>query len=450
MHRRYRINSSFFSGNYTIKHKFFWRAVAFSLLFIIGAGYAFSADVDERLDALNTYLIQEKNNLTQLTENISPINDGPISQADLTQRKQENATMLALIDAKISSLNDFLSNQRKQQLQLNRRLKKLQQLPLDKLQNNSLSDERMMRINTLKTENSEVIQLIEDNLSLANAYQARLLAEHNRLDLLQANMAEQQKLNELREKIYTLKRLRNDLYQKNIVLQQEEKPDESFAEHLNVEAQVLLNNQAIILLQHQMTELGLQKNRIAADYQLLKNQDLKTIESVTDLYKLGVKQLAGIELSLKKMLELLDHEPSLVSSRTLKQKIATLKKNASLNLKSVIIQQKDLREALVSKQEQLNKQLASRQSLAEYHLSSWPTITNQLLQIPTQFYNYAKLLVLKVQGNYAQKEPWAAVFLWFSLGLIIIVAVALSRVLNYVVQDKERSNMSGRLLIQWF
>jgi potassium-dependent mechanosensitive channel len=417
-----------------------------SLCLLIGAGVA-CADSPDPVDSLTVYLEQEHAHLTRLINDAKAVSpsDIPYSQADLTQLKQRNARLLTVVRGKLASFNEFLSNQHKQQQQLTRQLKKIQQMPLNTLQMSPVSDDRMTQINRLKLKNTKTIQLINDNIALVTAYQELLLAEQQRLDLLQANWVERHAGNELSEKINALKQARDALYQKNIVLQQEENPHAEFSEQLNHEAQVLINNQAIILLQHQLTELQLEKHRIAADYSLLKNQDLKTMESVAGAYESALKQLHGIEQSLTGMLELFDNEQSIVSDAALKKTIKTLRHTAQLRLQKVIHQQEQLQKELHVKEEQLKQQLASRQSLAEYHLDSWPEITNQLLKIPTQLYQLTHLLWLKAKDNYLHRDSWSAVLVWVCLGSIIFLASALARVLHRFVQGKERSNMSGHL-----
>ena len=405
------------------------------------------ATPDDHGGQLNEYLNQEKINLTIANHDIDALSKSGASfdQAALTLRKQQNAIMQELIRAKIAGLTDFLSDQRKQQQNLTRRLKKLQELPLDKLQSTHAVDERMNHINALKAENNKTIQLIDENLTLAKAHQEALLTEQTRLDLLQANMAEQQQRDQLREKIHMLKLARDALYQKSIELQQEKKLNATFFENLDYEAKLILNNQTIILLQHQIIELGLQKKMIAADYLLLKNQDIKTIESATDLYKLAVRQLSGIEKSLKKMQGLLASELPLVSSNHLKKTILGLQKTVVLRLKQVAIQQEAIQKELEKKQKQLSIKLGSRQSLAEYHLNSWPVITGQLLQIPVQLYHYATLLFLKLKDNYVREDLWSATLQWGSLVFILFAGGALARGIRAIVQGKERSSMSGHL-----
>lgn len=396
---------------------------------------------------LDEYLLQEKINLTSANNDakLRIKSTEKIDQSTLSQRLKQNAAMQALMYAKIMSLKDFLSEQRKQQQNLTIRLKKLQQLPIEKLQNTPAVDEHIQHINALKSENNHTILLIGENIASAKVFQSTLLMEQNRLELLQANMTEQQTLDQLREKIRALKKKRDVLYQKNVMLQQIKKSDMTFTDNVNFEAQLLLNNQAAILLQHQIIDLRLQKKLIAADFLFLKNQDVKTSAQVYDLYETAIEELSGIERSLKKMQELLVNEKSLLSDHRLKQQLSDLQRSAASRLRQVIVQKEFLQKELIKKQEQLNKKLGSRKRFAEYHMNSWPVITGQLMQIPTQVYNYTKFLVFKIGDNYRQQGLWWGVFLWVSLGFILSTAIALGYVLRRVVQGKERSSMSGHL-----
>ncbi len=406
------------------------------------------ATPDESIVKLNDYLVQEKINLTKANNEIKAIveSDKGMDELELKSRQKRNATLQSLISSKIAILDDFFLDFKKQQQNLSQRLKALQQLPLDKIENNQVAEDRANQINALKDENNKIIKLISEDLELAKNYQATLLADKQRLDLIQANMAEQQHLDQLRQQIKGLERERDDLYQANIGLQQAIKDNGSFEDNLNLEARLLLNNQAIILIQHHIVELVFQKKRIAFDYLLLKNQDVKTISSVVELYKTAIRQLSSIAQSLKRMQRILNNEKPLLSTdNALKLQLSGLQKKASLRLSDVLTEEQRFRDDLAVKEDELNKKLGSRQSLAQYHLNSWPVITNQLLQVPVQCYNYVKLLSFKVIDNYHTQPYWSVALLWVSLSLVILVAMILGRVLHTVVQGKERSSMTGHL-----
>lgn len=408
------------------------------LLSILVVSPGFTASDNSRF---NEYLTLEKSNLIQSQEQIQQAID-PVNSAALAERQQQNQAMQTLIQGKISSLNDFLADQRKQQQNLNHRLKKLQEMPLVSLSNAPVLDERINQIHQLEEEINNTIELIDENLSLAKTYNESLLAEQARLSLLQANMGVQQQQEQLRERIARLKLAQDELYQSNVELQKNKKNNPSPEERLNYEAQVMLNNQNVVLLQHQVIELELEKKQISMNYLLLKNQDIKTIQSVTDFYKQADKNLLSIEASLKNMQTMLVNKLPLLAGPALKQKIA-MQKNIDIQLQQVSTLQKNVETELEANQELLTVKLASRQSLAEYHINSWPHITGQLLQIPVRFYHYIKLLTLKIQDNYIRESIWSMVLQWSSLLLIITVGIMLRRGLRAIFQSKERSNITS-------
>lgn len=420
------------------------------LLLLLLFNAVFAAPQDQSgLNAvrLNEYLTREKAILASANQDALVLikSFAPVDQASLSLQKVQNSKQLALIRVKIAGFTDFLSSQRKLQQNLNRQLKELQQMPLDKVQDVHANEERINYINALKSENSKTIELIGDNLDLAQTYQATLLAEHDRLELLQANMTEKDKLHDIRDNIRKLEEKRDSLYEKNLELQQKQQARAGFDEKNNDERQIILNNQLIILLQQQIIELGMQEKLIVSDFQLLKDQDVKTIESAIDAYTLAVKQASGMEQSLKNMQNVLTREQAVFSDRPYKQQMKALQKEAEARLKHAISQQELLRQELKKKQEILNKKLASRQSLSEYHIATWPAITSQILEIPGQLYRYARVLVMKVYENYLKKDLWSAILVWGSLFSILFAGMAFRRVLNAALQGKERSSMSGYL-----
>lgn len=389
------------------------------------------------------YLAEEKVNLT-LANNEAKLLTEPNDQAALSLRKQQNKAMLALIAAKISSLESFLSNQRKQQQDLASHLKKLQQSPLDKSHEIFLQ-ERIAKINTLDDVNNKTIELISENLALARDYQQRLLAEHGKLELWQAKMHEQQVQHELRQKIHQLDEARNQLYQKNVDLQKEKKADTSFNANFTNEAKLFLNNQSIILLQLGINELQLQRMLSKEDYLLVKNRDVKSSQSIIDTYKNALNQLSNMQQALRKMVELLKNEQLTLADNNLKQQFFIIEKTASLRLEQITAQKQSLQDNLATKQKELTKQLAMRKGMPEYHPESWPVIANQLIAIPSHCYHYLKALALKVKENYVWQDVWLAVLEWCSLALILLTAFGLSWVLRAVTQNKERYRLSAHL-----
>ena len=403
-----------------------------------------SASSTDSASELIQYLVQEKTNLIQSNQEVKLLlEQQPGDQKTLLHRQVQNKTLLALIRVKISSLDSFLTHQRRQQQILNNRLKNLQQSSLEK-SGAMLAENKIRQINALTDVTGTAIDLISDNLVLSRRYQTALLEEHRQLDIWQAKRDEQHRLDALSQRIDVLEAANSNLYHKNIVIQQK-KSDESFNSRLNKEASLLLNNQAIALIQYRITELELQKKLIKVEYLLIRNQDVKTLQTVTDTYKSGINQLSTMVPSLNNMVAMLKSEQSLVQDSELKQRFFAIQKTASLRLQEIKTQQKVLEENLNKKQHQLKKQLSVRQSLVEYHMDSWPSIGNQLLLLPVKFYNHLTTLALKVVENYQRQELWSKVFYWASMVFILLAAVVFNRLLQIAIQDKERSRLSAHL-----
>ncbi len=423
-----------------------FQLVFFSCVFFVCGGSLCAAQLDDSDSAAKfvQYLSQEKNNLTSANNQIQRLLDQqPVDQHQLNQRKSQNNAMLMLLRAKVDSFNSFLINQRKQQQNLTNRIKNLQQSSVEKSED--VVQEQINKINALKDINSKTISLILDNLALARHYQAGLLVENRQLEIWQAKKDEERRLDELNKRITVLEKANTTLYQKNIELQQPGKSDANFSLALDNEEKLLLNNQAIILIQYRIAELELQKKLIKAEYLLIRNEDVKTLQSVTDTYKNAINQLATMLPSLTKMVESSKGQLASLPSNSSKQRFLAIQKTASLRLQEITAQQKKLQETLEQKQRQLKKQLSVRQSLVEYHLDSWPSILSQLILIPAKFFNYIKSLALKVSEHYGWQEFWSLFFYWASIAATLLVAFILNRLLRLTIQDKERSRLSAHL-----
>jgi len=422
-----------------------FRLLVFSCLLVCSQHVVAAQLVDnDSAGKLVRYLVQEKANLTAANNNIkSSLRHQPAEQANLTLRKNQNKAMSALVLAKIDSLESFLTSQHKQQQSIASRIKYLQQ-STEKSEGNE-TQEQMRKLNTLNELNHKTIELLVENLSLARRYHVGLLDESRQLEIWQAKIDERRRLEELHKRIMVLEEARGKLYQKNVELQQEKKLNEGFDTTFNKEEKLLLNNQAIILIQYRINELELQKKLITAEYLLVRNQDVKTLQSVTETYKNAINQLALMLPPLKKMIASLKTEQASLPNSVLKQQFLSIQKTASLRLQQITTQQKMLQASLENKQQQLKKQLSLRQSLVEYHLDSWPSIISQLYLAPIKFYNYIKSLVIKVCDHYIWKDYWHVAFYWLCMSIIILIAVALSQLLRIAIQDKERSRLSAHL-----
>ena len=392
----------------------------------------------EYLQEENVYLTNSNNLIKKEVVNRD------LGQANLTTLKQKSNTLIALTEAKIASLESFLLNQRKIQQNYSSTLKKLQQLTLGKVES-KIINERIKSITNLSEENEKIINLISDNLSLAMNYQEILLAKNRDLNILQARLDEQLRLTNLNKRIKVLNNARINNLRKNIELQKDKKIEDNFNNEVNIEAKKLLNNQAIILIQYRISELQIQKKLIKAEYLLIRNQDVKTLQEVTDTYKSAINQSVIIEKSLNKMVDLLKREQLVINNSELKANFIKIEKTASMRIAEIKKQEKDLELLYMSKVLELKKQLSARQSLTEYHLDSWPSIANQLILIPSKLYNQSKSLLLKVKDNHGANNFWKVFIFWLSFSLILLASFVLRYLLRNVNFDSESSRLSRRL-----
>ena len=428
------------------KHKFIgYKNFLFIFLlsfFSISITFAETNDTNSKLIE---YLKEENVSLINANNAIKKeVLSRDITQSNLTILKHKSKTLLALTEAKIASLDSFLTNQRKIQQNYSSTLKKLQQVSLGKVES-KIINERIKSIINLSEENEKTINLISDNLSLAVNYQNILLAKDRDLNLWQARIDEQEKILNLNKRIEVLDNARINNLRKNIELQKDKKIDENFADEVNNEAKKLLNNQAIILIQYRISELQIQKKLIKADYLLIRNQDVKTLQEVTDTYKSAINQSVSIEKSLKKMVDLLKREQLVITNSALKSNFSKIEKTAALRIVEIRKQEKDLELLYKSKLLELKNQLSARQSLTEYHLDSWPSIANQLILIPSKLYNQSKSLLIKVKDNYSVSNFGTVFVFWLSISLILISAILLRYLLRNVNFDSESSRLSRRL-----
>lgn len=416
------------------------------IIFILAcfAGICVAQTEEQGAGKFIEYLAQEKFNLTIANNQAKLSLKQKENIENLVKLKQENQSKLLLIRGKIEVLESFLANQKKQQQNLLSRLKKIQQTPFGN--NDGMAvQEQISKINTLNDANNKTIELIEDNLELANRYQTLLFESRRQLDIIQAKWDEQQRLEQVNQKILALSAELEQLYDQNLQLQQEKKFDLSYESSINNDTKLLLNNQDAILLQTQIAELELQKKLVKADYAIIRNQDIKTLQAVCDTYSNAVNQTMGIENTLRKMLALLQNDQFLDHESGWDSQYKTIQQTITTRLLKLDQQKQMLQTSLFNKQQQLKKQLSLRQSLAEYHLESWPSIFNQLLMIPAKFYGYLKSLLFKVSDNYVWQELKTVALFWFSFVSILIGAFALNRLLRWLIRAKDRSRLSAHV-----
>lgn len=418
-----------------------WRRMLILIvLFFASTSVCFSLP-DETQHQFIEYLNHEKADLTHAIAE-AKATSVPKDKKEVRIKKQQNELMLTLVRAKIENLQGFLANQRDLQQQLMRRLKQQQQAPLNK--QFQVDQAQIIKINELVAINQKILRLIQDNLSLADQYRQALLETQSQLDIWQAKFEVKDRYTQLNKRVKDLKIARNKIYQKNIQLQKNKKYDANFNDRINYEAKILLNNQIIILLQHRITELKLRKNLIQFDYKLLENQDYKTIQTIVDTYKHAIEELDAMSESLKKMADLLKSEQILTQSNQKKQ-LQNLQKTIQTRLQEIAQQKQNLQQELEYRQQQLKKVISARQSLSEYHLSSFPNIVKQLIFIPTHLYNYHKLLLFKLKEKYLWQSGMQKTIFWLGLVVIVLAGACLSRLLKVVIRDKERSRLSAHL-----
>ncbi len=397
---------------------------------------------EQSSNKLVEYLAQEKTNLNIANNELSQFTP-PTDESHTTSRIQKNENTLAIIKAKIASLESFQLNQRKEQQILAQQLEKLQESTLDKTEQ-MLAQEQISKINAQNEVHIKTLDLISDDLDLARQYQYKLAAEQQELSVWKAKFAEQKRIDGMQSNIQNLQQTRDKLYQKNIELQQKKKTDLNFNSAFQDEAKLILNNHFIILIEHQITELEWQKKLIQADYLLLQNRDVKTIESTITTYQQALQQLSSMETSLQQTAKLLQTQPSLTQDYEVKQQFIQLESNITARLQDIALQKKKLIQQIEVRDAELLKQMGVRQSLQDYNLTGFVAIAKQIANIPTQFYNYLKVLTLKVRDNYVWQDKWPTTMFWLSIGLIYLSALGLRRLLR-TTEDKERSRLSAHL-----
>ncbi|KTD36301.1 potassium efflux system KefA [Legionella nautarum] len=439
LHQRNKLNP-------TDASPFFWHRLFFYLVciaFTVLASAPLCAKSDGGAGKLIEYLVQEKNSLTQ-SLNETKLFAAPANQEEYNKRLQENKTMLVLNRAKIASLESFLVNQKKLQQDFTLKLKRLQQTPLSDTDQIS-SQERMSNISTLIDINKKGVDLIAEDLVLANHYQDALSLQKEQLNLWKSKAQMHQELEKLRAQEDRLRESLEKLYENSIKLQQQAKSNINSTLNYPLEAKLMLNNQVISLTQYKIAELDLQKQLVKADYKLQKSPDIRTLQAVTETYKNSITQLSDMEESLKKMVGMLNNELLQVTDSNLKQQFTALVRIVNSKIEGIVIQQQTLQEDLENHEQELKKQLSVRQSLSEYRLDSWPSIIQQISKIPSQLYNYSKSLVMKVKENYLWQDVLPATLIWLTVGLVIFASFALNKLLKNLTRDKERSRLSGHL-----
>jgi len=389
------------------------------------------------------YLASEKVNLT-VTNSEARSRLSSITDINFEEGKEDVDSQLALMQAKIETLHAFLASQDKRNVDLKARLKQLKQ--------SSSRPEEALRLQDSVNQtkaiihvNDKAIELILDNIELAHQYEKLLNKQKQALALWEAKRKKEHQLQEKQDKIRLIDAKRTLLYDKNIALEQQKKT----ASGGEVEREQLLNNQAILLLDHKITILTWEMELIEADYLFLEQgQDMKALESLMNVYQRIQVQLTTMGQVLKKMQAWAkDDAAGLFSDNAVQQALLVkLRDNLEESLDKLTQLQVISKKTIEDKQHVLNQQRTSRQHFKDYREESWSGISKQLAHIPVQLYRYLESLVFKMVDYYLWEDTWQQVLFWGVLVGIILFSVGLRYILQPVTQDKARSRFSGHLL----
>jgi len=388
------------------------------------------------------YLIHEKTHLANAI-NEAKQQTKPKSETEYSATMKRVSTIVTMTRIKIDSLEGFLNQQSQEQFNLNQRLKHLQQMPLA---NDAASIEaQVAKVETLLSENSQTAGLINDNIDLAKQFQTVLNDEMKQLQFWHSNFVLEQKLIQIRSRQEQLNRDLSELYQKNILNQNEKHSNSSGKVEYDYESKLLINNQHIAAIHHYLNALNLQKKVIKTDLIYLKSPDTKNLQLVIDAYKDAVTQYAKIEKEMQQIVVFLNEKAGQIIGPGLKKSIHSLQSKLKKQLEEANLQKAVLLKNLTEYQNQLKQIISARQTLAEYNINSWPIILNKISAIPGLFYKYIKTLSLKVYDSYQWLNTLSIAMLWGGFSLISLLFFILNRFLKTWRMDKERSRLAGHL-----
>lgn len=384
------------------------------------------------------YLVQEKNHL------IAAIQEGkqhtsPENEKEYQEKMEQVASIRKIIEAKVDSLEGFLEQQNIEQNNLNQRLKYLQQLPVVK--EGSTIEQRVAKVEGLLVKNKQIAQLIIDNLALAKEFQEVLIERERYLQFWHAHFVLEQKLVQIKSIKDKLNQDLNKLYQNNLIKSSQKK----IVSDADYEVRLLINNQSIAAIQYELNALSVQKAVVKADLLYLKNPDTKNLQLVTDTYKDALVQYSKIEKSLQQINIFLDSELTSIKATELKKLVTLFQSALKQRFVEIQLQKQEILKNLTNYQDQLKQLISSRQTLAEYSVTSWPIIVKKITAIPGLFYKYCKTLALKVYDSYLWLNLWSLAMLWGGFILIAAMFFMLNHFLKILRGDKERSRLTGYL-----
>ncbi|HBD9325376.1 TPA: mechanosensitive ion channel protein MscS, partial [Legionella pneumophila] len=277
----------------TTSFKYLWRF--FLPLFLLLFSFSlFSSSVKENNATLVEYLAHEKTHLTIAINEIKQ-KSAPKDEQEYNEKLRQIRTILSMNKAKIESLNSFSENQKKEEVNLNDQLKRLQQMPLANAE--VTIQEKVGKIETLLTVNKKTTELIAETLDLAKQYQLLLNDILNELKLWKANFDLKEKLKSIKAIRAKLNKELNILYENAVSSQDQKQQKLTISEQIQYEANLYINNQRIAVIHQKLNVLELQKKVIKTNILLLNNLDTKALQSAIDNYREVINQYSAIESS---------------------------------------------------------------------------------------------------------------------------------------------------------
>jgi potassium-dependent mechanosensitive channel len=427
------------------KHPFF----LFLMVCLMGVGMSLSSYAltteNGTSGKLIEYLAAEKVNLT-VTNSEARSFSMPINARNIETQKKQTLTGLTLINAKIETLDGFLTNQKKKQRELKGRLKQFKQSSSSSSEALVLQ-ESVNQVKALLSVNEKAIELITDNLVLARQYETTLRERERDLILWEAEGESARKIEAKQAEITALEVTRSARYETSIALERQKKSNlHDGSGSLLDEGTLLLNNQMILFIDHHIRVIQTEIDLIQADYVFLeRGQDVKALELSLEMYTYARSQLYEMTRALTNMKDALAGEQVILFSDASKRTSHQLQTQLDALQADVTRLRTRVQQTLESKQNSIKKQRSSRQRFEDYQQASWSSFIKQCVQIPLQFYHYVHTLTIKMMDHYLWADAWPRVMLWIILGSILLVSFVLRRVLRHVTQEKARSRFSGHL-----
>ncbi len=413
------------------------------LLFIFAAPLSF-AETEDNASKLIEYLAQERINLS-LQAHETALLSPPTHPSDIQTRIAQNTRKQTLNDLKLESLNEFLASQIKSKNNIEQKIKHIQQQTLVK-NNLTNTQEKLSGLETLKTVNKKAVELLNETIAMAKAYKKVLQNEKKQLNLWEVKFQLHQQLKKISQREAKTRNSLNQLYQKNIDIQQQGKPDQDKQSALVLEESAWLNNQNITIYQQDLSELASQRKILTSEYLFLQHQNLLALNRVINTYLHSLALYEEVEGTLAHLSTSLNKFSYLASDKLLKKQYQQLKQAISKKQNAIQGQKKALSTGLNTYQQRQKEMFASRQTFANYSFENIPEIFNQLAATPGQLYNYFKALAWKFTNNYAWKTPVSAGLLWALIVMMAIFSILLHRLFNRLLtHNKERLRLTGYL-----